>query len=112
MAGIVIDNGDGSPIHPNRVSPYERRLRDRLWMSRVRLHDMRHYAASAALRAGVVDLTVSRMLGHSRTSNDEGPLRPRHAGGPECSERRHRSRHRVGAPLNRPCGGRSGRHGE
>jgi integrase len=37
-------------------------------MSRVRLHDMRHYAASGALRAGVVDLTVSRMLGHSRTS--------------------------------------------
>lgn len=66
--GLVFDNGDGSAVHPNRVSQYERRLRDRLGMSGVRLHDLRHHAASAALTAGVPDLTVSRMLGHSRTS--------------------------------------------
>jgi integrase len=66
--GLIFDNGDGSPIHPSRLTLYFRRLTTRLGMQGVRLHDLRHHAASAALTAGVPDITVSRMLGHSRTS--------------------------------------------
>jgi len=66
--GLVFDNGHGEAVHPNRVTLYERRLRKRLGMTGVRLHDLRHHAASAALNAGVPMLKVSRMLGHSRIS--------------------------------------------
>jgi integrase len=68
VGGIVFDNGDGSPIHPNRLTLYARRLTARLGMPGVRLHDLRHFAATEALKAGVPPLIVSRMVGHSRIS--------------------------------------------
>ena len=36
-------------------------------MPGVRLHDLRHFAATTAMKSGQPDVVVSRMLGHSRT---------------------------------------------
>ena len=66
--GLVSDNGDGSPVHPDRLGMYFRRLTKRLGMEGVRLHDLRHAALSSAMWAGVAPLIVSRMAGHSRST--------------------------------------------
>jgi len=42
-------------------------------MPGVRLHDLRHFAATTALRSGQPDVVVSRMLGDSRTQTTKDP---------------------------------------
>src|SRR5438093_13513811 len=49
-------------------NPAVRVVRLRPLVPGARLHDLRHFAATEALKAGVPDLNVSRMVGHSRTS--------------------------------------------
>lgn len=82
--GLVVDNGDGSPVHPDRVTRYFARLVTRLGMPDVRLHDLRHAFCSTLLAAGVPVLDVSRIVGHASagfTMDRYGHLMPRHGDG-------------------------------
>jgi len=60
---------DGSaPLHPDTVSAGFRRLCDKLGMTGVRLHDLRHLHATQLLAAGVPVRTVSGRLGHANAA--------------------------------------------
>lgn len=67
IAGFVFsDTPDGAePWRPGRVTLAFRRLADRLGVTGVRLHDLRHFAATQLLAAGVPVKTVSARLGHA-----------------------------------------------
>ena len=56
---------DGSrPWRPDNVSMRWDRLRDRVGLAGVRLHDLRHFQATMLLKAGVPVKNVSKRLGH------------------------------------------------
>jgi integrase len=61
---------DGStPWRPYRWSSHWTRLRDRIGIDpSIRLHDLRHFAATRLLDAGVPVRTVSGRLGHARAA--------------------------------------------
>ena len=64
---------DGSmPIRPDKVTGSFRRMADRLDLTHVRLHDLRHFAATRMLAAGVPVRTVSGRLGHADASTTLG----------------------------------------
>jgi integrase len=65
---LVVDRGDGGPVHPVSLSHAFAVIAERAGLPDVRLHDMRHGYAVALLRAGVNSKVVSSALGHSRTS--------------------------------------------
>ena len=56
---------NGDPMAPDRLSRTFRRLSDQAGLPPVRLHDLRHGAATLALAAGVELKVVQDMLGHS-----------------------------------------------
>ncbi|MFE1770245.1 tyrosine-type recombinase/integrase [Streptomyces sp. NPDC059008] len=58
---------DGSPIHPGWLTDYFERLVELSGLPPIRLHDLRHVAASLMLAAGVDVKIVSETLGHSDT---------------------------------------------
>lgn len=60
-------DGTGGTVEPYDLSKAWRKVRTELGLPNVRLHDLRHGFASAALSAGVPLVAVSRMLGHSTT---------------------------------------------
>lgn len=62
--GLVFTDDVGRWIHPNGVSHAWRATADRLGFT-VRLHDLRHTAATLMLAAGVPLKVVSETLGHS-----------------------------------------------
>jgi len=60
---------DGSePMNPERLTSLISRLRGKLGLPHLRLHDLRHYLASTLIADGVNVRKVSAVLGHSRTS--------------------------------------------
>lgn len=59
---------DGRPIHPKRILDWLRRLAADLGLPPIRVHDLRHAWATAALEAGVELKVVSTRLGHARTA--------------------------------------------
>ena len=59
---------DGRPIWPGYVSDRFHALTDLVKLPRIRLHDLRHSAASLAIAAGVDLKTVSSNLGHAGIS--------------------------------------------
>jgi integrase len=62
---LVFASIDGSPTHPQHVSTmFERHQRD-AGLRRIRLHDLRHTAATLLLTEGVPLKIVSERLGHS-----------------------------------------------
>jgi integrase len=63
-SGLVFTWLDGSPIHPLRFSRWFEQHARRASLPRVRLHDLRHSLASAALAAGVPAKVISEWLGH------------------------------------------------
>jgi integrase len=64
---------DGSkPWPPSSVSQRFRRLRNQCGMSQVRLHDLRHYAATRLIAGGVPIRTVSGRLGHANAATTLG----------------------------------------
>lgn len=76
--GLVVDNGYGSAMHPERLSCYFRRLVRALGI-RARLHDLRHAAVTVQLAAGVPMPIVSAVAGHSSvafTVRQYGHLQP------------------------------------
>jgi integrase len=66
--GLVFTRPDGSAIHPQTLSYlFEKRVQ-RAGLPMVRLHELRHSFASAALAAGEPPKVVQERLGHSTTT--------------------------------------------
>ncbi|MCU1591667.1 MAG: integrase family protein [Frankiales bacterium] len=63
--GVVFAREDGQPIPPDTVSKAFVGLSKAAGLRPVRLHDLRHGAASLRLAAGVDIAVVSKQLGHS-----------------------------------------------
>lgn len=53
------------PIHRTSLEDSWRRIRQRAGLSKVRIHDLRHSAASDAINAGVPLEVIQRILGHA-----------------------------------------------
>ena len=64
-SGLVFTWPDGRPIHPQRFSTGSSSSPGRPACPRIRLHDVRHSYASAALAAGIPAKVVSERLGHA-----------------------------------------------
>ncbi|NUP48485.1 MAG: site-specific integrase [Catenulispora sp.] len=65
--GLTFTNPDGTPLHPAHVTDQFTTLVAAADLPPIRLHDLRHGAASLALAAGIDIKVVSEMLGHSTT---------------------------------------------
>ncbi|MEU7570076.1 tyrosine-type recombinase/integrase [Micromonospora sp. NPDC049240] len=66
--GLFFVRSDGQPWHPNAVTQRFRRLVRKAGLPPIRLHDLRHSAATIALDAGVDIKVLSDQLGHSTTT--------------------------------------------
>ncbi|WP_239029482.1 tyrosine-type recombinase/integrase [Pseudonocardia acidicola] len=64
----VVGHADGRPIHPETITEWFTRLSWEAGLPPIRLHDVRHSYAAAALRAEVPVKVVSERLGHSSVS--------------------------------------------
>jgi integrase len=64
-SGLVFTRPDGAPIHPDLITDWFRRLARKAGLPAIRLHDVRHSYATAALAAGVPAKVVSERLGHA-----------------------------------------------
>jgi integrase len=63
--GLVFTQKDGTPINPRLFSSwFTQRSRD-AGLPQIRLHDLRHSYATAALVAGIPSKVVSERLGHA-----------------------------------------------
>jgi integrase len=65
---LVFTTALGTPIHPRNDYRSFQRLLDKAGLRRVRLHDLRHSAASLLLTQGVAPRVVMEILGHSQIS--------------------------------------------
>ncbi len=63
--GLTFTREDGSALHPDTLTTVFERLHRDAELPPIRLHDLRHTAASLALAAGVPLKVVSEQLGHS-----------------------------------------------
>ncbi len=64
-SGLVFTMPDGSPIHPQRISAWFLQHTSAAGLPRIRLHDVRHSYATAALAAGIAPKVISERLGHA-----------------------------------------------
>ena len=64
-AGWLVADELGAPYYPDSISEWFDRKARALELPRIRLHDLRHTAASLMLASGVPVKVVSEMLGHS-----------------------------------------------
>ena len=64
-SGYVFVREGGAPLDPDRISHLFRVNVDAARLPRIRLHDLRHTAASLALATGIHPKVVSERLGHS-----------------------------------------------
>jgi integrase len=62
---LAFDRGDGTPLDPDGVTDAFLALSRRADLPRIRLHDLRHTAATMMLRAGVHAKVVQERLGHA-----------------------------------------------
>jgi integrase len=65
---LVFTTGWGTPIHPRNDYRSFQRLVEKAGLRRVRLHDLRHTAASLLLAQDVAPRVVMEILGHSQIS--------------------------------------------
>lgn len=65
---LVFPSLVGTPLMRKRLRENFYRVLDEARLSRIRLHDLRHTAASLMLNHGIPVLIVSRRLGHSKPS--------------------------------------------
>ena len=63
--GWVFTREDGTAIHPDRIYDWFNRLVLKIDIPAIRIHDIRHSYASAALAAGIPTKVVSERLGHA-----------------------------------------------
>ncbi|MFK0289967.1 tyrosine-type recombinase/integrase [Streptomyces sp. NPDC090442] len=66
-SGRFFTMDSGAPIHPGWLTDYFERLVELSGLPPIRLHDLRHVAASLMLAAGVDIKIVSETLGHSES---------------------------------------------
>jgi hypothetical protein len=66
--GLFFVRPNGAAWHPNSVTQRFRRLVARAGLPPIRLHDLRHGAATMALDAGVDIKVVQEQLGHSTST--------------------------------------------
>lgn len=64
----MLTTGWGTPIHPRNDYRAFQRLVEKAGLRRVRLHDLRHTAASLLLAQEVAPRVVMEILGHSQIS--------------------------------------------
>ena len=64
-SGLVFTWPDGRPVHPQRFSKWFEQHARAAGLPRIRLHDVRHSYATAALAAGIPAKVVSERLGHA-----------------------------------------------
>ncbi len=64
-SGLVFTWPDGRPLHPDLITDWFRRHARAAGLPVIRLHDVRHSYASAALVAGIPAKVVSERLGHA-----------------------------------------------
>lgn len=70
---VFSTTADGrSPQVPNEVTKVFITLRNRVGLTEIRLHDLRHFAATRLLAAGVPVRTVSGRLGHANAATTLG----------------------------------------
>lgn len=62
---LIVCTATGRPINPNNVTRSYQRLVMLSGVPRIRVHDMRHSAATMLLRAGVPAKIISERLGHA-----------------------------------------------
>jgi integrase len=62
--GYLFTRKDGQPINPNYATTRFRKLTERAGLPPIRLHDLRHGAASLAHEAGADLKTLQDLLGH------------------------------------------------
>ena len=62
---LVFTGPDGTAVHPERFSDWFRQHVRAAGLPKIRLHDVRHSYATAALAAGVPAKVVSERLGHA-----------------------------------------------
>jgi len=67
-SGLVFTGPDGAPLHPADVTDHFQLLARRAGLPLIRLHDLRHGAATMALAAGVDMKVVQTMLRHASES--------------------------------------------
>lgn len=75
----MFTRADGSPIHPDLITDWFRRLARAAGLPPIRLHDVRHSYATAALAAGVPAKVISERLGHATIAITLGCVQPRHS---------------------------------
>jgi integrase len=63
--GYVFTSEDGRLLHPQHVTVVFKRLAKAAGLPPIRLHDLRHTAATLALTAGIHPKVVSERLGHA-----------------------------------------------
>ncbi|MFE0025104.1 tyrosine recombinase XerC [Amycolatopsis sp. NPDC059021] len=64
-SGMVVTEPDGTPVHPAKVTDAFYELAEAAGLPPVRLHDLRHAAATIALAAGASLKEVQALLGHA-----------------------------------------------
>jgi integrase len=64
-SGYVFTTEDGRVLHPQRVTQVFKRLASEAGFPPIRLHGLRHTAATLALTAGIHPKVVSERLGHA-----------------------------------------------
>lgn len=64
-SGCVFTDEVGAMLHPQRVSRTFDRVQSRAGLPDTRFHDLRHFAASVMISAGIQLEIVSKILGHS-----------------------------------------------
>jgi integrase len=62
---LIVCTATGTPVNPNNVTRSYNRLVILSGVPRIRVHDLRHTAATMLLRAGVPPKIVSERLGHA-----------------------------------------------
>lgn len=65
QTGLLFTEPDGTPLHPAKVTDTFTTLAADAGLPPIRLHDLRHGAATLALAAGIDIKVVQDMLGHS-----------------------------------------------
>ena len=86
-SGLVFTWPDGSPIHPQRFSPGSSSTRRAAGLPRIRLHDLRHSYATAALAAGVPAQGDQRAARARHDRDHDGHLLARHPGAGRAGRR-------------------------
>jgi integrase len=65
---LVFTTATGGPLHPNNIVRAFNKAIERAGVPHIRIHDLRHTAATLALREGVHPKLVQEMLGHANVA--------------------------------------------